>query len=471
MRRALALFAALLAAFLMIPVLLAAQEPVGARIVADTLPRRLTLDDALRLAEGASETVGIARAARDRTIGEQRQARSGFLPQVGAGASYVRLLDSQFGDLEFGGDSTDGNPFGDLPFGQPNTWNLGLSLQQTVFDWRVVGRTRAAAAIRRTAELDLGVQRAQVVLDVATAYYDALLADRLVQIAESTLSQTERTLRDVELGHEVGTVPEYDVLRARVARDNQRPSVIQRRNDQEIAYIRLRQLLDLPQDTPLVLASPIPSGDSLEATPLPRVTAEFRESADTLGTLRAGVRASEEQVRARKGLYDEALGEALPVVSLGSDYGRIGFGSDVVPSWDRWVNDWSLSARVSLPLFTGGRLAGQREAAQADVRSAQLELRRAEELAVRDSVAVRRNVEAAEAAWSATRGTVSEAERAYQIAEIRFREGVSTQTELADARLAFERAGLTEATAARDVLVARLQESLLPWLPLGTAAR
>lgn len=470
MRRSLALFAALLAAFLMIPLLLAAQEP--ARLAVDTLPRRLTLDEALRLAEGASETVGIARAARDRTVGEQRQARSGFLPQVGAGASYVRLLDSQFGDVEFeSGDSTGGNPFGDLPFGQPNTWNLGLSLQQTVFDWRVVGRSRAAAAIRRTAELDLGVQRAQVVLDVATAYYDALLADRLVQIAESTLSQTERTLRDVELGHQVGTVPEYDVLRARVARDNQRPAVIQRRNDQEIAYIRLRQLLDLPQETPLVLASPIPSGDSLEVTPLPQVTAEFRESADTLGVLRAGVRASEEQVRAREGLYDEALGEALPVVSLGSDYGRIGFGSDVVPSWDRWVNDWSLSARVSLPLFTGGRLAGQREAAQADVRSAQLELRRAEELAVRDSVAVRRNVEAAEAAWSATRGTVAEAERAYQIAEIRFREGVSTQTELADARLAFERAGLTSATAARDVLVARLQESLLPWLPLGTATR
>ena len=48
---------------------------------------------------------------------------------------------------------------------------------------------------------------------------------------------------------------------------------------------------------------------------------------------------------------------------------------------------------------------------------------------------------------------------------------MNAQTELADARLAFERAGLTEATAARDVLVARLQESLLPWLPLGTAAR
>ena len=37
------------------------------------------------------------------------------------------------------------------------------------------------------------------------------------------------------------------------------------------------------------------------------------------------------------------------------------------------------------------------------------------------------------AAWEATAGTVQQAVRAYEIAELRYREGVSTQLELADA--------------------------------------
>ena len=62
---------------------------------------------------------------------------------------------------------------------------------------------------------------------------------------------------------------------------------------------------------------------------------------------------------------------------------------------------------------------------------------------------------------------MEQAARAYEIAEVRFREGVSTQTELSDSRIGLAQARANEAQAARDLLVARLREALLPWLPLG----
>src|SRR5690606_2915031 len=105
------LFAAVLAAFLLIPVLLAAQEPVLAlRPPADTM--RLTLDDALRLAERGSEAVGIARAGLDRARGQERQARSGFFPQLLGSAAYTRTLESQFGGLAEGGPDSTAGPVG-----------------------------------------------------------------------------------------------------------------------------------------------------------------------------------------------------------------------------------------------------------------------------------------------------------------------------------------------------------------------
>ncbi|HSE28766.1 MAG TPA: TolC family protein, partial [Gemmatimonadales bacterium] len=209
----------------------------------------------------------------------------------------------------------------------------------------------------------------------------------------------------------------------------------------------------------------------IETVAVPAPAAELRAAADTLGGERAGVLATAEELRAAEGLHRAAVGEALPVLSVGTDYARIGFGDEVVPAWDRWVNDWTVYARLSVPLFTGGRLAGRRDEARADLRDAELRLKSARELSARDSVAVLRDRTAAEASWEASRGVVSQAARAYEIAEVRFREGISTQTELSDSRLGLEDARANEAVAAREVLVARLREVLLPWLPLGSGER
>ena len=58
------------------------------------------------------------------------------------------------------------------------------------------------------------------------------------------------------------------------------------------------------------------------------------------------------------------------------------------------------------------------------------------------------------------------------VAETRFREGLSTQAELADARLLYQQALITLASPGRDVQVARISHALLPALPLsaGTAS-
>jgi Outer membrane efflux protein len=144
--------------------------------------------------------------------------------------------------------------FSDLPFGRPNEWSFGLSLSQNLFaGGRILAQNRMAGANRRSAETELTAQQAQLLLDVTTAYYDAALSDRLLSIAEASLEQAERTLQDVRVARQAGTQPEFDLLRAEVTRDNQKPLVILRRTSRELAYVRLAQALNLPLDEPLLL--------------------------------------------------------------------------------------------------------------------------------------------------------------------------------------------------------------------------
>ena len=480
---------------LVLPALLLAL-PLAAQAPA----RPLSLDDALRLALPASEAVGLARADLRRLRGEEAQARSEFFPQLTGTATYTRTLATQFDRggspapdttvwnfcNRFTADPTQPtgtrldsleaavecatrlNPFAafsNLPFGQKNQYNLGLTASQTLFaGGRIRGRSGAARASRESAEIALTTQEAQLTLDVTQAYYNAALADRLVNIAEGTLALADTTLEQTRLGRRVGTQAEFDLLRAQVARDNQRVVVIQRQADRKVAHLRLRQLLNLPLDQPLALTS------AVEDTTLPRVAAlDSLEAAG--GTVdadrRAPVRQAQKAVEAQENLLKVARAERYPSVTVTSNYARIGYPDDLLPSWGDFVNDWNVALSLRLPLFTGGRIGGSVQAARANLQAQRLRLRQTRERAQLDSEDAAERLRAAQAQWAASQGTAEQAERAYAIATIRYREGISNQTELGDARLALEQARANRATAARDLQVARVRVALQQDLPLS----
>jgi outer membrane protein TolC len=151
---------------------------------------------------------------------------------------------------------------------------------------------------------------------------------------------------------------------------------------------------------------------------------------------------------------------------LSSDYAKINFPDDPLPS-GRFLTDWTVGVTVQLPIFTGGRLSGDRMTARAGLDQARLRQRQVEEQARLDARNTIATVEEAEARWAASSGTVRQASRAYQIAEIRYREGISTQTELSDSRLQLQQAQANRAQAARDLQVAKVRLALIKDLPLG----
>ena len=129
--------------------------------------------------------------------------------------------------------------------------------------------------------------------------------------------------------------------------------------------------------------------------------------------------------------------------------------------------NWSVGVAMNVPILTGGRQRGDEMVARAELEQARLQRQQVQELAALDTRSAWAELMAARAAWEATAGTVQQATRAYEIADVRFRAGVSTQLELSDSRLLLQQAEANRALAARDLQVARARVALLPDLPLG----
>ncbi len=430
----------------------------------------LSLEDALRIASGESENIWVAEAGVQRAVGSEQIVRSQLFPQVSASVQYIRTLRSQFEGIDFGGDPDDPDGGGeevDLPFGRANQYTLGLNLSQVVFDGgQIFAQRRAAEARLRSAEIDVRSARAQTLLDVTQAYFDARLADSLVTIAQSSLEQNEEILRQTQVAREVGDRSEFELLRARVARDNRLPVLIRQRTARSEAYLRLKQLLNIPPQDELTLTT----GVNEE---VPRfATAANVAPALAPGELspdeRAPVRQATENVEANEAQLAQTRAQRLPAVSLSSRYAPVAFPESGLPEPDDFQEDWSVSVSLSVPILTWGRLRANERIAEGNLSEARARLVQTREAAALDTQLARNDLADAQATLAASTSTTEEARRAYSIAQIRFREGIASQIELADSRLLLEQADVNRAQALRDLQVARARLALLEDLPINS---
>jgi len=275
-----------------------------------------------------------------------------------------------------------------------------------------------------------------------------------VAIAEASLAQQDEILRQTTVAQQVGDKSEFELLQARVSRDNQLPQVLQSRNQRRVSYLRLKQLLNLPLTDDLQLTSP------LEELP-----SRFAAPADLSTDARAPVRQAQEEVTANQSLLTAARGERWPTVSLTSNYNPVAYPSGL-PTYGDFLTNWSVTLSVSVPILNGGRLDGDELAARGNLSTARAQLQQTRKAAELDVETSRLNLANAEAILKSNEGTVDSARRGWEIAQLRDREGLGSQIELQNARLLFEQSEVNRAQALRDVQVARARLALIRDLPV-----
>jgi outer membrane protein TolC len=451
-----------------LPPVVASALTAGSVANAQPAPLRFSVQDAMSAAIRISLPLAAARATRERAHSDVTAARSSWFPQISVSGSYVDTLRSEYADLfnasamspmsamsALGGISQ-------LPFAASHAWRAGIDVNQSIWDG---GRTSSSVALahgsERAAELDERTRRAQAVLDVTDAYFGAELAAEVAAIAEASLGLAEQTVEQTRLGMSQGTAPEFDVVRAEVTRDNQRTQLVRARSARDLALVRLRRMLGVSLDRPIELTTKLGGED-------------FGDTARTLagvpaGAERVSVATARANIDIRRAQVGIASANRWPRIAAFTSYGVVDYPSEIWPDSD-WRTNWTVGATLSFPLFTGFRTTAEIASARADVRAAEALAAEAAQLAAVDERERAADIAVDASAYAASHRSTELARRAHEIAEVRFRQGVSTYLELVDARISLDQAQINEATAARDLQVARVRIALLPALPVAGAS-
>lgn len=403
-------------------------------------------------------------------------ARAAGLPQMRLTSSYQQVLKNARAEMV------------SQIFGQKYTYNTTLNTQQALFQGgRIVSAALAANSVRGAARMDLAETRARLAVDVQRAYLNASYLAKIAQLQAENLALATNRVAQTEQLFGAGRAARFDVLRARVERANLEPLALQAAADRDVAFLEVRRLLDIPADQPIALTT------ALDPTTV-KTIADKATSDAAPDAPRASVRSAEFTARARRASVRVARADLLPQFNVSFNLGylalptlngfptRMGAVTEAAcpagsaPGKTCQNNGWFPDRNVSFTfvwnVFDGLRAKGNLDLAQAQAKIADITFHQAREAASLEVSRARNELTRAIAAFSARQENSAQAEEAYQLAELRYQRGLSTQLEVSDAQYQLLTARSTEAKATFDLYLAaadlaRVRGRDIP-LPNGT---
>ncbi|MFC1475591.1 TolC family protein [Candidatus Zixiibacteriota bacterium] len=403
----------------------------------------LSLYDALIRAIEHNESYLIAEEEKARADARVGQARAEALPNLRFFGDYTRNFEipEQFVTI---GDQTER-----FKFGYEHSANWGFSATQSIFKG---GRVFAAWAAARLYAKYIDQGRRQAFLDlqqgVATAFFNAILAEQQVEVARQSLELATETRNVVQKKFDQGQISEYDLLRAEVQVANIRPRVLQAENGRKLSLTNLRNLLGIEAGVPLALNISYPDSASWETESLEDLVQRSRNS-------RPEPQQAELEVAMREKAVTVARAEHYPSLELSGSYSVSAYREQL--GFDHWQRSpaWNARLSLSIPIFEGMRISAGVTQAKVDLTQARLRERSINKLVTLEVEKARNDFLEAQQRLGSQAETVRQAEKGYEISQLRYQEGVGTQLEVTDAMLALTTARLNKSNALRDYLVAR----------------
>lgn len=305
-------------------------------------------------------------------------------------------------------------------------------ISQPVFTGFTITNTYLRSRLtREMTEAELEYVRLEVARDIRLAFLNVLWAQEDMRSLEARITRLEAQLDAAEAFTRLGMKPYLDVLQAEVDLSEARQDHTQVLNAQRVHTARLLTLMGMPSETPLEVAGRLESFQPDFALTLRECLAESRNNRPDLFIAHKAVEVAEKDVHL-------AWGRFSPTASVDFAYNvqdRKYRDSEVAERYDYSDRQyWTLGLNVSMNLFEGGR-------SRAMVMRARHELFRIREDMLHHEMQAAYEVESAylvlHEAQQRIDSTVkvrAAAQEAYDMAVVRYRTEIGTQTELLDAQ-------------------------------------
>ena len=414
----------------------------------------LSLDKALEIALSDNPTIRVADLEIERQDWVRKQTVGNLLPSVSISSQYSYSIVKQemAKGLSFGADNS-----------ISNSASLSLPLYApTVYETLKMNRTQMAQAVESARSSKISLAN-----EVKKGYYNILLAEQSLAVLKESEKSIAETVSNTKAMYKQGLASEYDLLSAEVQLSNLRPNIIQTENSIKTSKLLFKMYLGLPESADFSLVGSLDDfADEVAMASVPTNEVDLSNNAD--------LRALDLQSKLLEHQLELVNASRLPTVAAFTNFiysgndntmdfgslmgggmgGSSSGGSSTKKEW-WWQNPLSAGISISIPLFSGGRNINKAH----EIRNSISQLSLQKEY-MRQSVNVQvesafNNIVTAREKMTSNEITVRQAQKAYEIAQVRYNAGTGTILELHSSELSLTQARLNYSQAIYDYLAAR----------------
>ena len=407
-------------------------------------PVPLRLDEAVREALEKNPMLRAAQARVDAAESRITEARSALLPQVklSGRAAYLSEVPEFSLTLPFIGTQT-------LFPSIVRNYGARLTVQQTLFTgFRVRKSLEMSEHNAAAAGFDYGRDLSELQLAVTTTYWNLYRARRVEQVLAQAVDQISTHLDDIKNFRSQGMATDLDVLKVQTQLSDIQVKHTEAEGNAQIAQMSLNSLIGRPLETFLATVDSPATDDKLG------------ESGEQVGSYmeraknrRVEVASAKERLAMQEAAVGAARGGWYPQIALLGNYDYARPNQRIIPPKDAWEKSWDIGVSVQWNLWDWFATSSQTSQAQAGLAQTEAMVRQANDaVALEAAQSYFRVTEARKRIDVATVGT-KQAEESYRITNERFKQGVSTTTDLLDAEIALLQARLNETQAVVDFVI------------------
>ncbi|HGY55561.1 MAG TPA: TolC family protein [Caldithrix abyssi] len=390
-----------------------------------------------------------------------REARGMFYPSVGIEARYSRAgggrtIDFPLGDLMnpvyrtlndiLVGIGQPPRPFPTLenqtiPFLREREHETKIRAVQPVFQPALYYNYKIKSNLQQINENEVAVYTRQLIQDVKKAYFNVLKTEYLVRLMRQTAEVVQENLRVSQKLYENDKATREVVYRAETEKSKIEQSILEAKNQRQIAAFYFNFLLNRPLDKAITLIDDL----KLDTYLIPEAEQAWREALKR----REELKQLEEAVNAADYSGKIAASSFLPALNLVADFGYQGeeyrFGKE--------DDFWMVSGILQWNLFRGFQDDARRQQAvmekkklETQLQEFRMQIRLQVQKAVNRVITAKKSIRVAE-------DRVNSARESFKIVNKKYKEGMAAHIEYLDARITMTRAEVNRLIAYYEYLI------------------
>lgn len=411
---------------------MATAQPAGsAPMCSDTL--HLSLSEAVSLAMEQNLGFKASRHGEETARYSELQQWSNIMPTISAKGTYNRQVKKP---VMFFPEDSPMAKFGSrtMEIGSDNSYTGAITATLPLLAMPAYRGIQSSRVDREIAQEQTRNARVGLAGQVKLAYIGILLAEKSLEVMDSSMATAERTLRNVENLTRQGVTAEYDLVRARVQVSNLKPMHVQAKQGLEAAWLSFKTLLGLGDTVAVDLTGTLDAlVDAFDETALLEENTLEHNS---------NLRLMELQGEKLHRQYQAVRETLWPTLAAFANYQINTQANNFDFEKYHWVNSFVVGIQLDVPLFSGLRKHWQMQQVKIGQRQLAEQTAYTRDMMRVQVVTARQQMMAARESMRASQEGEAMARQGVAIAQARFAAGAGTLLELNDAEMALTQASL-----------------------------